>query len=162
MTISVGAKLPDATLQFMGDDGVEHVQLSRLITGKKVVIFGLPGAFTGTCTTSHLPSFMRTREAFSEKGIDAVICISANDPFVVGAWNESTGASASGVTLLGDPSSSFIKSIGMEFSVPAIGFHYRSQRYALVAEDGVVTVLNTEEKENTCHLSRGEELLEKL
>lgn len=160
MTISVGAKLPDATLQVMGENGPEAVSLASKLAGRKVVIFGLPGAFTGTCTTAHLPSFIRTREKFAAKGVDEVICVAVNDAFVMKAWGESTGATAKGITLLGDTDASFTKAIGMEFTVPGIGFYDRSKRFALYAEDGVVKVLNHGQETGACEISGGEALLD--
>ena len=159
MTISVGAALPEANLLQMGAAGPESVSLSGLLKGRKVVIFGLPGAYTGTCTTAHVPSFMRTREKFAAKGVDEVICVSVNDPFVMKAWGDSTGAAAAGITMLGDGDASFTKAIGMEFSVPAIGLIDRSKRYALYAVDGVVKVLHEEENAGQCEISGGEALL---
>lgn len=159
MTISVGSKLPAATLQQFGANGPEAVDLAAKLAGRKVVIFGLPGAYTGTCTTSHVPSFIRTREKFAAKGVDEVICLSVNDAFVMKAWGDSTGAAAAGITMLGDVDASFTKAAGMAFSVPAIGFFDRSKRYALYAEDGVVKVLHAEENAGQCDISGGESLL---
>ena len=159
MTISVGARLPEVNLLQMGAQGPEPVALAGKLAGRKVVIFGLPGAYTGTCTTAHVPSFMRTREKFAAKGVDEVICVSVNDPFVMKAWGDSTGAAAAGITMLGDGDASFTKAIGMEFSVPAIGLIDRSKRYALYAVDGVVQVLHAEENAGQCEISGGEALL---
>lgn len=159
MTISVGSTLPDAKLGRMGKDGPEQVDLSEITKGRKVVIFALPGAYTGTCTTSHVPSFMRTREEFAAKGVDEVICLSVNDPFVMNAWGESTGASAAGITMLGDSEAVFTKAAGMDFSAPPAGLIDRSKRYALMAEDGVVKVLQEEENPGVCDVSGGEALL---
>ena len=159
MTISVGAALPEASLLQMGANGPEAVALADKLKGRSVVIFGLPGAYTGTCTTAHVPSFMRTREKFAAKGVDEVICVSVNDPFVMKAWGESTGASAAGITMLGDGDSSFTKAIGMEFNAPAAGLHDRSKRYALHAVDGVVKVLHLEESAGQCEISGGESML---
>ena len=159
MTISAGAKLPAATLYQMGANGPEGVALADRLKGRKVVIFGLPGAYTGTCTTAHVPSFMRSKAGFDAKGVDEIICLSVNDPFVMKAWGEATGATAAGITMLGDADASFTKAIGMEFSVPAIGLIDRSKRYALMAEDGVVKVLNLEENAGACEISAGETLL---
>ena len=97
MTISVGQSLPDANLLRMGEDGPEAVALSSKLKGRKVVVFGLPGAYTGVCTTAHVPSFIRNKAKFDAKGVDEIICISVNDPFVMKAWGESTGATAAGV-----------------------------------------------------------------
>lgn len=162
MTISTGAKLPAATLYQMGEKGPEGVAMDAKLAGRKVVIFGLPGAYTGTCTTAHVPSFIRTKAGFDAKGVDEIICLSVNDPFVMQAWGEATGATAAGITMLGDADASFTKAIGMDFTVPAIGLLDRSKRYALLAEDGVVKVLNLEESPGTCEVSAGEALLAQI
>lgn len=159
MTISVGTKLPDAQLQVMGDAGPESVSLASKLAGRKVVIFGLPGAYTGTCTTAHVPSFIRNKEKLAAKGVDEVICLSVNDAFVMKAWGDSTGANTAGITMLGDVDSAFTKAIGMNFTVPPIGFFDRSKRYALYAEDGVVKVLHAEENAGQCEISGGEAML---
>ncbi|MCR9088101.1 MAG: peroxiredoxin [Rhodobacteraceae bacterium] len=160
MAIAVGDKLPEATLLRLGEDGPEPVTVSDLTAGRKVVIFGFPGAFTGTCSTAHVPSFMRTRDGFADKGIDEVIGVTVNDPFVIAAFDESTGAGAAGVTLLGDPMSEFVLALDLALTVPAVGFRDRSLRYAMLVEDGVVTVLNIEEQLGECTVSGGEALLE--
>ncbi|NIZ11157.1 peroxiredoxin [Pseudooceanicola sp. HF7] len=162
MTIKTGDTLPDATLVGMGAEGPAQVALKDKLAGRKVVIFGLPGAFTGTCTTAHVPSFMRTKPGFDEKGVDEIICVSVNDPFVMSAWGESTGATEAGLTFLGDPHSEFTKAIGLEFSAPPVGLIDRSKRYALYAEDGVVKVLHLEENAGTCEISGGESLLDAI
>ena len=159
MKISEGATLPGATLLQMGANGAEGVDLAAKLKGRKVVIFGLPGAYTGTCTTAHLPSFIRTKTAFDAKGVDEIICIAVNDPFVMKAWGESTGATAAGITLLGDADAGFTKAIGAEFDVPQLGFKDRSRRYALYAVDGVVKVLHHGSESNACEISGGEALL---
>ena len=159
MTISVGSHLPDAKLLQMGANGPETVELSAKLKGRKVVIFGLPGAYTGTCTTSHVPSFMRVIDKLKAKGVDEVICVSVNDPFVMKAWGDSTGGAASGISFLGDGDASFTKAIGLEFSVPAIGLFDRSKRYALYAVDGEVKVLHAEENAGQCDISGGESML---
>lgn len=159
MTISVGGTLPEATLLTFGANGPEQVALADKVKGRKVVIFGLPGAYTGTCTTAHVPSFMRTKAGFEAKGVDEIICVSVNDPFVMKAWGESTGAAAAGLTFLGDADGSFTKALGLDFSAAAVGLIGRSKRYALYAEDGVVKVLHVEESPGVCEASGGESLL---
>ena len=161
-TISEGAELPAATLLAMGEKGAEPVDLKARLRGRRVVIFGLPGAFTRTCTAAHVPSFIRTKPGFDAKGVDEIICVAVNDPFVMKAWGESTGAAAAGITMLGDADASFTKAIGMAFSAPAIGFFDRSKRYSLYAEDGVVKQLNLEESPGACEISAGETLLGQL
>lgn len=162
MTIAVGDKLPDATLTYIGDQGPAQVALSEKLAGRKVVIFAVPGAFTPTCHSAHMPSFVRTRDGFAGKGVDEVICLSVNDPFVMKAWDEATGASAAGITVLADAEGEFTKAIGMEFSAPPAGLLNRSQRYSLYAEDGVVKVYNPETGRGTCEISGGEALLDAL
>ena len=159
MAISQGDTLPDATLSFMGDEGPATVQLSEKTKGRKIVIFALPGAFTGTCTTAHVPSFIRTKDQFATKGVDEIICISVNDPFVMSAWGDLTGASAAGITMLGDPEAAFTKAMGREFSAPPAGLVDRSKRYAMVVEDGKVTLLQEDESPGVCDVSGGEGLL---
>ncbi len=118
MSISTGDKLPAATLTQMGADGPEQVQLSDKLSGRKVVIFAVPGAFTPTCHSAHVPSFIRIKDDLAAKGVDEMICISVNDPFVMGTWGEATGATAAGIAMLGDAESSFTKAIGMDFTAP--------------------------------------------
>lgn len=161
MTIQPGDKLPDATLLKMGENGPEQVELSSLTSGK-TVIFGLPGAFTGTCSEAHLPSFMRSAQAFRDKGVDHIICVSVNDPFVMGAWDAATGAADAGVTLLADASAEFTKAMGRDFTAPPVGLIDRSQRYAMYAEGGVVKVLQVEENPGVCTVSGGEALLDAI
>jgi len=159
MTISEGAKLPDATMLHIGDAGPAAVSMADKLAGRKVVIFGLPGAYTGTCTSAHVPSFIRTADKFAAKGVDEIICVSVNDPFVMKAWGESTGATAASITMLGDADASFTKAIGLAFTAPPVGFYDRSKRYALYAEDGVVKVLHVEERPGVCVTSGVESLL---
>ncbi|WP_208347642.1 peroxiredoxin [Pseudaestuariivita rosea] len=160
MALSKGDTLPDATLTRIGADGPETVQISDLTKGRKVVIFAVPGAFTPTCHSAHVPSFMRTKDQFMAKGVDEIICISVNDPFVMKAWGEATGAAAEGITMLGDADSAFTKAIGMDFDAPPVGLIARSKRYAMIVDDGVVQVLNAESNPGECEVSAGEALLE--
>ena len=160
MAISVGDTLPDATLVENTGEGPKPVSLAGRLKGRKVVIFALPGAFTGTCTTAHVPSFIRTADQFRAKGVDEIICLSVNDPFVMQAWDEQTGAGKAGIAMLADPSAEFTKAVGMEFSAPPVGLIDRSKRYAMCVEDGKVTVFQAEENPGVCDMSGGESLLE--
>lgn len=162
MTISVGDKLPDANLLVVGDNGPETVSLASRTAGRKVVIFGLPGAYTRTCSAAHVPSFIRTKAKFDAKGVDEIICIAVNDPFVMKAWAEATGAEKAGITMLGDADAGFTKAVGMEFTAPPVGFYDRSRRYALYAEDGVVKVLHAEDSPGECDISGGERMLDAI
>lgn len=159
MGIEKGQRLPGATMLTMGASGPEQVDLAAKLKGRRVVIFGLPGAFTGTCSTIHMPSFVRTADKFRAKGIDEVICVSVNDPFALKAWGEATGALSAGITLLGDSDGAFTRTLGMSFDAPAIGLYGRSSRYAAIVEDGVVTHVQID-KPGECSVSTGEALLE--
>ncbi len=162
MTISVGDKLPDATFAEMGGDGPGSVTLADKLKGRKVVIFAVPGAFTPTCHSAHVPSFIRTKDQFDSKGVDEVICVSVNDPFVMQAWGDATGATAAGITMLSDPESTFTTAIGMNFDAPPAGLMARSKRYAMLVEDGIVKILNEEEAPGVCEVSAGESLLQAM
>ena len=100
MTIAVGDRLPEATLVRIGEKGPEAVSMADKVKGRKVAIFAVPGAFTPTCHSAHVPSFIRTKDQFAAKGVDEIICVSVNDPFVMKAWGEATGATAAGLTML--------------------------------------------------------------
>jgi cytochrome c peroxidase len=158
MTIATGDRLPDATFLEMGPDGAAEVALADLTRGRKIILFGLPGAYTGTCSTQHVPSFIRTAEAFAAKGVDEIVCVSVNDPFVMQAWRAATGADKAGLRFLADADGSFARAIDMVLDVPALGFHGRSKRYAMLVEDGVVTVFHPEVGRG-CEISGGESLL---
>lgn len=160
--ITVGSTLPEAKLLKLGANGPEAVELATLTKGRKVVIFGLPGAYTGTCTTAHVPSFLRTAEQFKAKGVAEIICVSVNDPFVMGAWAASMGAATSALSFLGDADGSFTQAIGLTFDAPPAGLYGRSKRYALLAEDGVVKVLHLEASPGQCEISGGEALLAEI
>lgn len=162
MPISKGDKLPSATLLRVGENGPEPVSLDDRIKGRKVVIFGLPGAYTGTCTSAHVPSFIRTKPQFDSKGVDEIICVSVNDPFVMKSWGDVTGATEAGLTFLADADSSFTRALGMEFDAPSVGFHNRSKRYSMLVDNGIVKVFNLEEARGTCTMSSGETLLEQV
>ncbi|AZB54270.1 peroxiredoxin [Cereibacter sphaeroides] len=159
MVISVGDRLPEATLVRIGAEGPEQVQLSERLKGRNVVIFAVPGAFTPTCHSAHVPSFIRTKDQFAGKGVDEIICVSVNDPFVMKAWGESTGASGAGITMLSDADGAFTRALGLAFDAPPVGLIGRSRRYALQAKDGVVAVIHLEESPGVCETSGGEALL---
>jgi len=160
--ITVGARLPGAQLMHIGADGPEAVDLGKRLAGHKVALFGLPGAYTAPCTNLHVPSFVRTADKLRGKGVDEIICVAVNDPFVLGAWAESTGGAKAGIHFLGDPDGAFTRAIGMNFDAPPLGLYGRSLRYSLLAEDGVVRILNVEEDPTACRISAGEALLAAL
>lgn len=159
MTIATGDTLPAATFSRLGAEGPEQVELSALTAGRKLVIFAVPGAFTPTCHSAHVPSFIRTKAEFDAKGVDEIVCVSVNDPFVMKAWGADTGASDAGITLLADGTGAFTKAIGMDFDAPPAGLMGRSKRYAMLVVDGKVTILHVEESPGVCEVSGGEALL---
>lgn len=159
MAVSKGDKLPDVTVLRMGADGPEQVQMADLTKGR-VAIFGLPGAFTGTCSNAHMPSFIRTADAFRAKGFDAIYCVTVNDPFVCAAWAEATGSDKAGIAILADAAGDFTRAMGLAFDAPPAGLFGRSKRYALAARDGVIEVIQIEDSPGMCSVSAGESLLE--
>ncbi|MFZ4062958.1 MAG: peroxiredoxin [Polynucleobacter sp.] len=148
--IAVGQKLPNATLYEFLDEasegcsiGPNAFEVEKLAAGKKIVIFALPGAFTPTCSAQHVPGFVEYFDAIKAKGVDEIWCVSVNDPFVMGAWGRDLKVGKN-VRMLGDGSAEFTKKLGMEFDLVARGLGVRSQRYAMIVEDGVVKTLDLE------------------
>ncbi len=162
MSISVGDRLPEATFLRVGPEGPEQVSLSERTSGRKVIVFAVPAAFSSTCSEKHIPSYVRTMEALAQKGIDEIICVSVNDPFVMKAWAEASGAEAAGITLLADADGAFTAAMGRNFDAPPVGFYGRSERYAMIVEDGVVRALDIEENPGMAEVSSGEAMLEKV
>lgn len=156
-----GDRLPEAVFPVIGPDGPGTVTLSDRLAGRRVVIVGVPGAFTPTCDGRHLPGFVRASAEILARGVDEILCISVNDAHVMRLWGETTGATAAGIAMLADSDAGFTRALGLNFDNPAVGFHDRSRRYALVAEDGVVTVLQLE-RPGECAVSTAEALLELL
>nr|AVN99033.1 chloroplast Peroxiredoxin-2E-2 [Hymenophyllum caudiculatum] len=145
--ISVGDKLPDATFAYCDKDGqVQTVTVADLTKGKKAVLFAVPGAFTPTCSQQHLPGFVQKAAELRAKGVETIACIAVNDVFVLRAWGENSGVGDK-VMLLSDGNVTFTKALGatLDLSDKPIGLGIRSRRYSLLAEDGVVKVLNLEE-----------------
>lgn len=144
MTIKVGDKIPSATLYRMGENGPEAVTTDDLFSKKKVVLFGLPGAFTPTCSAKHVPGFLQNADAFKAKGVDTVACMSVNDAFVMGAWAKDQGTGDK-VQMLGDGSAELTKKMGIELDMTGRGLGVRSRRFSMLVDDGVVKTLNLEE-----------------
>ena len=144
MSIKVGDKIPSATLMQMKDGGPKPVKTDDLFVGKKVVVFALPGAFTPTCSAKHLPSFVQNAEAIKAKGVDAIACVSVNDAFVMGAWGDQQKVGDK-IMMLGDGNGDFTKALGIELDGSRFGMGKRSQRYAMIVDNGVVTKLDVEE-----------------
>jgi len=144
MTIKVGDKIPSAKLMQATADGPQEVSTDEFFGGKTVVLFGVPGAFTPTCSAKHLPSFVNHAAEFKAKGVDVIACIAVNDVFVMGAWGKDQGVDGK-VIMLADGSAAFTEAMGLGFDLTARGLGVRCQRFALVAKDGVVTHVAVEE-----------------
>jgi peroxiredoxin (alkyl hydroperoxide reductase subunit C) len=138
MTIQVGDTIPAVKLMQATAEGPKEVSTEELFKGKTVVLFGVPGAFTPTCSAKHLPGFVTQAEALKGKGVDTIACMSVNDAFVMGAWGKDQGITDQ-VVMLADGSAVFTKALGLELDLTARGLGLRSQRFALVAKDGQVT-----------------------
>jgi peroxiredoxin len=144
MTIKVGDKVPSATLMQMKGGAPQPVKTDDLFSGKKVVVFALPGAFTPTCSAKHLPGFIQHAGDIKGKGVDEIACVSVNDAFVMGAWGESQGA-ADKVAMLADGNGDFTRALGLEMDASRFGMGKRSQRFSMLVDNGVVKALNVEE-----------------
>ena len=144
MTVSVGDKIPSVKLKTMTAEGMSEVDTGDYFAGKKVVLFAVPGAFTPTCSAKHLPGFVNKAGDLKAKGVDEIACISVNDAFVMDAWGKDQGAGGD-VTMLADGNGDFAKAMGLEMDGSGFGLGTRSQRYALVAENGTITALNVEQ-----------------
>ena len=143
MTIAVGDRIPDVQVMTFGPDGPTHVQTGDVLGTGKVVLFAVPGAFTPTCSDFHLPSYVIRNEELRAKGVDTIACISVNDAFVMGAWGKDQNV-GDGVMMLADGNGDFTEAIGLQMDGSGFGLGTRSQRYAAIIEDGVVTSLEVE------------------
>lgn len=161
MPIKVGDTLPAATLRKLGDGGIEEVATEALTKGKKVVLFAVPGAFTPTCSEQHLPGFMQHADAIKSKGVDTIACVTVNDPFVVAEWSKVSNA-AGKVDILSDGNAEFTKAVGLELDASGFGLGTRSQRYAMIIEDGVVKTLLVEDVPTQAEISSANAILAAL
>lgn len=159
MAVQVGDSIPAATLKIFGEKGPEDISTAEIFDGKKVVVFAVPGAFTPTCSAAHLPGFVANADKIKEKGVDSIVCVSVNDPFVMDAWGK--GQNAEEIMMVADADGSFAKAMGVELDLSAAGLGTRSARYSLIAEDGKVTTLNLENG-GAFEVSSAEQIMEAL
>jgi peroxiredoxin len=143
MTIAIGDRIPDVKVMTSRPDGPVPVQTGDVLGHGKVVLFAVPGAFTPTCSDYHLPSYVIRYDDLKAKGVDSVVCVSVNDPFVMGAWGEAQHVDGN-ILMLADGNGEFTKAMGLEMDGSAVGLGTRSQRYAAIVDDGVVTTLQVE------------------
>ena len=142
MSVQVGDQIPDATLKVMGEKGPTDLTTKELFGGKKVVLFAVPGAFTPTCSAAHLPGYVVNADKIKAKGVDAIVCVSVNDAFVMDAWGKDKNAEE--LIMAADGNGDFAKAMGLTMDGSGFGMGVRSQRYALIAEDGKITALQVE------------------
>ena len=142
MTISAGDRIPAATLQTMGENGPAPITTDEIFAGKKVVLFAVPGAFTPGCSMTHLPGYVVNADKLKAAGVDTIACLSVNDAFVMDAWGKAQNAEQ--ILMLADGNGDFTTTLGLELDGTGFGMGLRSQRYAMIVDDGTVSVLNVE------------------
>ena len=161
MTIAVGEHIPEGSFRTKTPDGVKTVTTEELFAGKAVVLFGVPGAFTPTCSVDHVPGFIGNRDAFTAKGVDTVAVVSVNDHHVMGAWETFTGGTGK-ILYLADGNGTFIRALGLDLDMSGGGMGVRSRRFSLLARDGVVQALNVEESPGKAEASGAARILEQM
>ena len=158
--IQTGDKMPAVTLRVLTADGMDDINTADVFAGKTVVLFGVPGAFTPTCSAQHLPSYLKNYDALKAKGVDAIACLAVNDPFVMKNWAETSGATDK-VQMLPDGNAELTKALGLEMDGTGFGLGIRSQRFAAIVQDGVVSHLAVEEP-GAYNVSSAEAILKQL
>ena len=143
MSIQTGDKIPSCTLKTMGGEGPEDITTEDIFSGKKVLLFAVPGAFTPGCSMTHLPGYVVNADKIKAAGVDTIVCLSVNDAFVMGAWGKDQNAEE--LLMLADGNGEFTAALGLELDGRGFGLGTRSQRFAMIVEDGTVTHLNVEE-----------------
>ncbi|MEI5677690.1 MULTISPECIES: peroxiredoxin [unclassified Mesorhizobium] len=161
MTISVGDKLPEATFKTMTSDGAKALTTAEIFAGKKVVLFGVPGAFTPTCSNNHLPGYLENHDAIISRGVDTIAVVAVNDHFVMGAWANFTGGEGK-ILYLADGNGDFVRAAGLEADLSAGGLGIRSKRFSMIVDNGKVTALNIEDSPGQAVESGAAKLLEQL
>ena len=159
MVVQVGDSIPNLTLKILGENGPEDIATADIFSGKKVVMLGVPGAFTPPCSRSHLPGFVANADKIKERGVDAIVCTAVNDAFVMDAWSKAGNAEE--IMMLSDGNCELANAMGVTMDGSGIGLGTRSRRYSLVAEDGKITVLNLEQG-GAFEVSSAEAILEAL
>ena len=161
MTIAIGASLPAATFKTPTADGPAVLTTDQVFAGRKVVLFGVPGAFTPTCSMNHLPGYLEHHDAIKAKGVDTIAVVAVNDVFVMKAWQEATSGKDK-ITYLADGNGDFVKACGLDMDLSAGGLGLRSKRFSMIVEDGKVAALNIEDGSGKVVASSAETLLQQL
>jgi peroxiredoxin len=160
MTIKPGEKLPNAEFSVMTADGQQKLSTDHVFAGRKVVLFGLPGAFTPTCNMNHLPGFLKHYDELKAKGVDTIACTAVNDVHVMHAWNKATNSEGK-IMMLADGNGDFARAVGLAFDLRVAGMGERSKRYSMIVENGVVKTVNVEDKPGV-NVSGAETILTQL
>lgn len=161
MTIRIGDSIPNIALKILRENGIQEIAFADYITGKKVVLFAVPGAFTPTCNLKHLPGYVANADAIKARGVDEIICLSVNDPFVMKAWGESAGATGK-VTMMPDWKAELVTAMGLTLDAAGAGLGTRAQRFSMIIENGIVKDLQVEPVASTVELSGADVCLTRL
>jgi peroxiredoxin len=161
MAIRVGDKVPSGNFGIMKGEGPGSISSDELFNGKTVVLFAVPGAFTPTCSKTHLPGFVQNASAIKGKGVDTIACLAVNDLFVMDAWGKGAGADGK-VLMLADGNAAYTKALGLELDASGFGMGIRSQRFAMIVKNGVVSKLEVEPSAGQCTISGGPSILSSL
>jgi len=161
MKIKEGEQVPNSKVFVLSKDGPKEISMGEIVGQDKVILFGLPGAFTPTCSAKHLPGFINSMDEIKKKGIKRVICISINDPFVMDAWGKCHNVQEK-ITMLGDSRGEFTKSIGAELNLNARGLGIRSSRYTMLIESGFVKKIAEEETAGKCEITSAKNFVKKI
>jgi peroxiredoxin len=161
MTLSVGDRLPEATLFVPGESGAQKLTTAELSAGRRIVLVGMPGAFTPTCHRNHLPGFIEHRDAFLEKGVDEIVVLTTNDTHVLRAWSEAMSAKGR-ILFVSDGNLEFVQKAGLAIDRSVTGMGTRSARFAMIVEDGVVTAITVEDQPGETAVSSAARILEQL
>lgn len=161
MTIKIGNEVPESMFKIIGTDGPEEISISSILSDKKVVLFGVPGAFTPTCHHNHLPGFLKHLDAIKQKGVDQVGVVSVNDVWVMHEWSIATNGKGK-ILYLADGSAKFTKACGLDVDLSAAGMGVRSKRYSMIIDNGILTSLNIEEAPGVANLSGAAAILDQL
>ena len=156
--IKMGETVPDVVFKFLGPEGLTNVKSSELFRGKRIAVFGLPGAYTPVCSAKHLPDFVADADELMKKQIDGIVCISVNDPFVMKAWGDEHGAENK-VHMMADHQCEFTRAIGLVVDLNDLGCGERSERYSMIVNDNRVESINVEKDFMACELSSVESLI---
>jgi glutaredoxin/glutathione-dependent peroxiredoxin len=142
MTVQAGDKVPSCTMKTMGSEGPQDISTEDIFSGKKVLLFSVPGAFTPGCSMTHLPGYVVNADKIKAQGVDSIVCMAVNDAFVMGAWGEAQNASE--LLMLADGNGEFTAALGLELDGTGFGLGKRSQRFAMIVDDGTISALNVE------------------